>query len=146
VVVAGGAGPGGGVGWGVLVGPVGVVFEAVVASAEGGEVGGVGGSVGVGDGVVEVAVAGGPVAGGEDAGAVAGGGEGGGWAVAAGAVVVDGVVVGGVGDQASPGAGGVVGDVAGVLGADRSVAVEPAGVIAGGGQGVEADGHRDRRV
>jgi hypothetical protein len=72
VGAAGWGGPRGGAGGGLGDGPAGCLLGAVVAAAHGGEVALVGGAVGVGDGVVEVAVDRLGVAGGGGAGMAAG--------------------------------------------------------------------------
>src|SRR5690606_37055996 len=126
----------------------GGVFEAVVCSAEVGEV--VGGGVAgvavfaVGGGVVEVAAVGGAGAAGVAAGLVSqaqGGAEVGGDEVA-GAADGEGGAGLGVGEQADEG-GCVRGEVAGDLGGDGPVSVEVAGLVAVAQEGQDRDGDGD---
>ena len=126
-----------------LVGPSVVVVDVVVVAAEWSEVGDVGGSaLGVGGAVVEVAVGGGAAASGEGTGAVSGfdvaalrrGGS------PAGGAVGDDLSGVGVGDGVTPfGVVLVVGDLAGDVGDDRSVAGELSGMFNKPGQRVEID-------
>jgi hypothetical protein len=124
--------------------PVLSLLEVVVMSTEHGEIVPVGGTGGVGDGVVEVAAVRRLAAARESAALVAAAdecGECGGGSVATAAGVDDGA--GGVGGQPAPQAVG--GQVPGHVGGDGAEAGKLAGVVGGADDGGQRNGEADQR-